>query len=247
MKVFKKQISACKVLLCASVLINILLAGVVYFYESRTHNVQIALATLGWCDIKESNRPDHYWIADWTACVKKLNYDADVAFYGNSITANSNFQNYFTDIKVAEFGYHGDRVDGMIRRFPMLQSVNPKKVFIMAGINDLHRSSPETIVERYDKLLSLIHDSLPQTKIYVQSILPVNHIKEQLYAPNSTIKETNTLIEECANKHSCKFINLYDAYIENSVLPDSLSYDGVHLTQQAYGRWVNIIKPYIYE
>ena len=234
-------------ILGVSLFFNILLAGVVCFYEIRTHNVQEMLTVLGWCNMDEKQRSGHYFIVDWAACVKKLNYKADVAFFGNSITANSNFQNYFTDIKIAEFGLHGDRVDGMIRRLPMLQSVNPDKIFVMAGINDLHRSSPETIVERYDKLLTLIHDSLPNAKIYVQSILPVNRVKEKLYASNDVIKETNVLIEECAKKHNCKFIDLNSVYIENGVLPDSLSFDGVHLTQPAYGRWAKVIKPYIYE
>ncbi|MBR5763505.1 MAG: hypothetical protein IKX93_02665 [Bacteroidaceae bacterium] len=230
-----------------SLFANIMLAGVVCFYEVRTHNVREMLTVMGVYNLDENKRPGHYFIVDWAACVKKLNYKADVAFFGNSITADSNFQNYFTDVKIAEFGLHGDRIDGMIRRLPILQSVNPDKVFVMAGINDLHRSSPETIAERYDKLLNLIQDSLPNAKIYVQSILPVNRVKEKLYASNDVIKETNVLIEKCAKKHNCKYIDLNSVYIENGVLPDSLSYDGVHLTQPAYDRLAKMIKSYIYE
>ena len=48
-------------------------------------------------------------------------------------------------------------------------------------------------------------------------------------------------------KAQFKFIDLNSVYIENGVLPDSLSFDGVHLTQPAYGRWAKVIKPYIYE
>ena len=223
------------------------MGGGVILYELRTHEVQIILNTLGIIDIDESIRPDYYWIKDWTACVKKLNYKADVAFFGNSITANSDFQYYFKDIHVVEFGHCGDRVDGLIRRISLLQSVSPKKVFVMAGINDLHRSSPGTIINRYDKLLTLMKDSLPNAKIYVQSILPVNHSMERRYASNTTIQETNELIKKLAMNHHCQYIDLYSSYVENGLLPDSLSYDGVHLCKNAYDRWAKVIKPYIYE
>ncbi|MBQ8694683.1 MAG: hypothetical protein IJ513_03465 [Bacteroidaceae bacterium] len=244
-KVFKKRVSAW--ILCTSVFVNVSLLGVAAFYEFRTHEVQIILSDLGLCNIEDRLRPDFWCIQGWTSCVRKLNYKADIAFMGNSITAGSDFQRYFIDKKIIEFGYSGDRIDGMQRRVGMLQSVNPEKIFIMGGINDLHRSSPETVAKRMESLIVCIQSSLPQTKIYVQSILPVNRIKENSYATNEIIRETNGIIERIAKEHGCNFIDLYSVYIENGALPDSLSNDGVHLKKEAYGRWANVIKPYIYE
>jgi lysophospholipase L1-like esterase len=172
---------------------------------------------LGLCDINESDKPDHWCINSWTQCIKNLEYEADVAFLGNSITAGSNFHEHFPDIKVIEFGYSGDRVDGMTKRVPMLQAVNAKKVFIMGGINDLHRSSPQTVFKRYDKLLQTIRKALPEINIYVQSILPVSREKEKKYATNDVIKETNALIQNIAKKYNCTYIDLNSIYIENGV------------------------------
>ena len=239
--------STLRILLCVLGSINLLFLGVICVYEIRTHNFQIILSDLGVCSIKESYRPDYWCVSSWTKCVQKLKVEAEVAFFGNSITAGSNFHDHFPDVKIIELGYSGDRIDGMTRRIPMLQAVNPKKIFIMAGINDLHRSSPKTIYQRYDKLLTSIKEALPQTSIYVQSILPVSLEKEKTYATNGVIKETNLLIEEICQKHNCTYIDLNSKYVENGVLPDSLSKDGVHLKSEAYGRWAQEIRKYIYE
>lgn len=236
-----------KVLLCALVSINLLLVGIIYIYEKRTHNLQIAFSVLGWCDVKDQKHPDYMSLDAWKRCIEKIQYDADVAFFGNSITAGSNFHEHFPDIKIIEFGYPGDRVDGMTRRVSILETVSPEKVFVMGGINDLHRSSPETIQQRYDILLKSIMEKLPQSKIYVQSILPVNKEKEKLYATNDVIKETNQLIEDICKKHDCTYIDLYNIYIENGVLPDSVTTDGVHLKKEGYIRWAKAIRHHIYE
>lgn len=236
-----------KILLCTSILINLSSLVLILFYEIRTHDVQIVLNTLGLCDIDESDKPDFYCINAWDRCIKKLNIDYDIAFMGNSIIYGGNFQREFNDKKIIEFGYPGDRVDKMIRRVPMLQSVNPEKIFIMGGINDLHRSYPQTIYKRYDNLITSIKERLPNAKIYIQSILPISRNQEKNYAKNSVINKTNRLIMECAIKHKCTYIDLNSSFIKNGVLPSDFTDDGVHLTQLAYEKWYEIIRPYIYE
>lgn len=52
---------------------------------------------------------------------------------------------------------------------------------------------------------------------------------------------------ECAIKHKCTYIDLNSSFIKNGVLPSDFTDDGVHLTQLAYEKWYEIIRPYIYE
>lgn len=74
----------------------------------------------------------------------------------------------------------------MQRRVSMLTAANPKKVFIMAGTNDLVHIDLEEYKKRYDNLVSAIMDSLPKSSIYVESVLPTNHnVEKGNYAPNS--------------------------------------------------------------
>ena len=74
-----------KVLLCALVSINLLLVGIIYIYEKRTRNLQVAFNALGWCDINDQDRPNYWSLHAWEKCVEKIQYDADVAFFGNSL------------------------------------------------------------------------------------------------------------------------------------------------------------------
>ena len=233
-----------RVLLGVSI-VNILLLGGVFYYELTTCYFRIVLSDLCIIQLQDVKRPDYYWIKDWTECIRKLNYKADVAFFGNSITAGSNFQKIFPNLRIVEFGHCGDRVDGMCRRISMVCSVNPDIVFLMGGINDLHRSKPETVLRRYDKLLANLRDSLPNTRIYVQSILPISKEMEKRYAPNEVIQETNIMIQKCANKHGCNYIDLYDIFVEDGQMPDSLTSDGVHLSSQGYYLWAESIKQFL--
>ena len=64
---------------------------------------------------------------------------------------------------------------GMLRRVPILKAANPKKIFIMAGTNDLVHIGLEEYEKRYENLLRTIKDALPNARIYIQSVLPSNH------------------------------------------------------------------------
>lgn len=186
-------------------------------------------------------------LVSWERCIAKMQISADAAFFGDSITELSDFQLFFPDKKIVELGFAGDWVNGMWKRVKTVSAVNPKKLFIMGGINDLYASEPQQVAERFDSLLTSLAKEVPQTTIYVQSILPVSHEKEDFYSPNWEIAETNKLIEKVADDHGCTFVDLFSLYLENDVLPDSLTFDGVHLTPKGYTRWANRIAEYINE
>ncbi len=249
MKVFKKQISTCKVLLCASVLINILLAVVVYVTESHTHVFTQALARRGIIQGNNDDKlsPDYWARIGWINTIEKLHTDFDIAFFGNSITRGSDFQLAFPDKKIINLGYSGDNIPGMIKRVPMIQKSNAKKVFLMAGTNDLVHMSLDNYRTNFTKLISTIQDSIPEIKIYVESVLPSNHEMGD-YAPNDKVQKANRIAEEIARQYHCTFIDLYSLYAdENNELPKEITKDGVHLFPQHYDRWAEKIKPMIYQ
>lgn len=236
-----------KILLFASLALNILCIGTIAFYEHRTHNVEILLESLGIHNVAEIKRPEYYWINDWNTCIKKLGIKADIALLGDSITAGSEFQSAFPGLRIVEFGHCGDRVDGMTRRSKMLSSVNPNKIFIMGGINDLHRSSPNVVSQRYNKLIEDVKEQNPNATIYVQSILPIVKTKEKLYSTNETIIETNSMIKRVAELHKCNFIDLYDHFLNEGYLDPTLTKDGIHLNEKGNEVWCKLLSTYINE
>lgn len=235
--------------LCVSLFINILLFGAVYVAEKHSHVFESALKRCGIItgEIDDKTSPDYWARVGWTNTIEKLHTDFDIAFFGNSITRGSDFQLDFTDKKIINLGYSGDNIPGMIKRVPMIQKANAKKVFIMAGTNDLVHISLEEYKTRYSKLLSTIQDSIPGIKIYLESVLPSNHEMGD-YAPNPKVREANRIVQELAKQYNCTYIDIYHLYAnEQDELPKEMTRDGVHLYPEQYAKWAEAIRTYVYE
>ena len=48
-----------------------------------------------------------------------------------------------------------------------------------------------------------------------------------------------------AAERNIPYIDLYSAYAQEGALPETLSYDGLHLTEEAYAKWYNAIKGFV--
>lgn len=197
---------------------------------------------------QDSVLPMDYWcIQGWTNTLEKLNIQADIVFFGNSITCGSSFHDYFPDKKIINLGYPGDNIKGMLYRIDMLKAVKPHKCFIMAGINDSWRPKEEIITQYRDLIIQLKYE-MPKVQFYIESILPVNSCRFENYCNNTKIAEINIELARIATEFDCPYIDLYTLYIDEfSELPMSLSPDGVHLFHDSYDRWADIIRPYIYQ
>lgn len=252
MKVFKKNVSACKGLLCASVAVNLLLCGGLYVAESRSHVFQRALVNrhIISTPADDKDSPDYWCRTSWTNTIAKLHTDFDIAFFGNSITRGSDFQLEFPDKKIINLGYSGDNILGMQKRIPMIQKSNAKKVFIMAGTNDLGHISLDAYKERYTNLITAIQDSIPGVKLYLQSVIPTNPDMKmgKNCASNTKVQDANKIVEELAKQYGCTYVDLYSLYAdENGNLPKEQTRDGVHLYPQCYKKWADKVRPLVYE
>ena len=196
---------------------------------------------------EEQVKPDYWAVKGWENTMKQLNYKADIAFFGNSITYYGEFQRVYADKDVVNLGYPGDNIDGMVRRIETLKAVHPDKVFLMAGINGLKNMELEMFVRKYNQLVDSVRKALPCAQIYLQSILPVSRDKERDYGTNTKIMEANSSIRRIAEERHCTYIDLYSLYISDGKMPDSLTEDGIHLCDKAYDRWYKHEERYIYD
>lgn len=236
-----------KYILLASVSLNLLLAGAVYIGESSGHVFGMALERRNLITLEDKKHPDYWARAGWDNTIKKLHEDFDIVFFGNSITCGSDFQSYFPDKKIINLGYPGDNITGMQRRIPMLKKANPKKIFIMAGTNDIFHVNADELAERYIHLLSEIQDSLPQSKIYIQSIMPMNPDMKPGVPSDAKIRLANLRLEKLAKSNNITFINLYKEYVKDGKLPIQYTKDGIHLHPEHYDKWADEIRQYVYE
>lgn len=171
----------------------------------------------------------------------------EVVFFGNSITQAGKWEYYFPNISVANRGISGDNTEGMLSRIYEVASSKPSKIFIMAGINDISLArTNKKIITNYRDIIGEIKKISPLTQIYIQSILPINNdfVKyRRLYNKESQIKSLNRMLVELTSSEGVEFINLYP-FFENSegkLMRDYTS-DGLHLTDDAYYLWSNIIR-----
>lgn len=176
----------------------------------------------------------------------KLDCKDKVVFLGDSIIEMFNVSEFFPDIKIANRGISSDYSDSVVDRLDSILIDQPPKIFIMMGINDLYKfKNSNKILENYDIALKKITEQSPNTKIYVQSILPINNDLFTIEISNSKIKILNKDIKELSFKYNAIFIDLYPLFEKNGQLNKEYTYDGVHLKGDAYLIWVNEIKKYI--
>lgn len=184
----------------------------------------------------------------WTNCLDQLNCDCDIVFFGDSITRQGRFADYFTDKKICNLGLDGDSISGMIQRVHMVEKVSPEKIFIMGGINDLKTNNISALLSSYSELLDEIRELNPNAKLYVQSLLPISaEIEGTWYnrrCNNRTILEFNENLKNICEQRGLTYIDLFSVYELDGFLDSSLTVDGLHIT--AYEKWADAISSYVY-
>ena len=176
-----------------------------------------------------------------------MNFDSDIVFFGDSLTSNGNWNQYFPEYRIVNLGLMGDNINGMISRIDMVGEVSPEKIFIMAGINSLANENYRECFYDYEKMISDIQKQLPESSLYIQSVLPVSMEKENQHISNSNIDKLNHELEIFAENHEIIFIDMSDLFKEDCQLKQTLSIDGIHINESGYKLWSDCISQYIYE
>ena len=116
----------------------------------------------------------------------------------------------------------------------------------MAGINDLICDPKETVAKNLEELILDIRKRSPDTKIYVESLLPINNTIKKTGRNNKDIKWVDSkLAAFCKNNANIVYINLYDIFADEKVnLKAEYTYDGGHLNGAGYLKWKEVVAPY---
>jgi lysophospholipase L1-like esterase len=156
--------------------------------------------------------------------------EGDVVFVGDSITAGTPFAEVFGPYKNRGIG--GDTTDGVLARLDEVLRERPDRVFLMVGTNDVAReASTGHTVEKYRQILRRVKAESPGTKVYVESVLPVNHAVLQTPVDrNPAIRELNSALGQLAGEEGVTFVDLADALGDGmGSLKKEFTTDGLHL------------------
>ena len=174
----------------------------------------------------------------------------DIVMLGNSLTDGCEFNELLNNKHIKNRGIVGDIVQGLIDRIDPIIKGQPKKLFIMTGVNDIsHDVSADSIARAMEKLIVMVKQGSPRTKIYLQSLLPFNNdVREWklLVGRDHVVVEANALLEQVARRQGVTWINLYPLFVDDQGrLRADLTNDGLHLMGKGYLIWLDAIKPYI--
>lgn len=167
-------------------------------------------------------------------------------FLGDSITEGWLVFPEFAEHGLRNRGIGGDTTFGVLMRLNELVLEKPDKIFILLGVNDIIRDQFHGLVQRYEYIVNTLELALPDTKIYMQSLLPVNwedfpRITE--YVDNDKIRDVNKRLKKLADQSGLEFIDLAPHFEDdNGNLKKALSLDGLHINLKGYAVWYDLIK-----
>ena len=143
-------------------------------------------------------------------------------------------------------GFGGSKITDVIHfAHRIVLPYKPKVIVFYTGDNDMsmgRKQSAEEVLNNYQKFVHLVHNQLPNTKIYFISIKP--SIDRWLDWEN--MNKANQIIKKFSNKSEILgFIDISSSMLNAVGKPreDILIWDGIHMNDEGYRVWTSIIKP----
>ena len=173
----------------------------------------------------------------------------DIVMLGNSLTeGGGDWSARLGKKNVRNRGIIGDEVMGIYDRLHQILPGHPAKLFLLIGVNDIsHNLTSDSIVSMIRTTVERIQKESPDTKLYLQSLLPFNESfgrYKSLTGKTDIIPEVNLRLEALAKEKNIAYINLFPLFTEKgtNVLRSELTNDGLHLNEDGYKIWVKAIK-----
>ena len=208
--------------------------------------LMLSLAVSGWGQANQ----DVYYARRATLFDQLPVGKKDIIMLGNSLTDGAEWNELLHNNHVKNRGIIGDIVQGLYERMEPILKGQPKKIFILSGVNDVsHGVSGDSIGRAMEKLIVLIKERSPRTKIYLQSMLPFNNeVREWklLKDREHVVVEGNNALRQVALRQGVTWIDLYPLFVDDQGrLKAEYTNDGLHLMGPAYLIWRDAIAPYV--
>ena len=165
----------------------------------------------------------------------------DVVMLGDSLTEGGDWNAFFPGIAIANRGIGGDSTEGMGQRLDSVLGVSPRKVFVMAGINDIavFKKPVTEVFEHYKRII----DTLTRAKIQV--IVQSTLFTGPAFPPavNASVKDLNGRLHALCARGPCVYVNLNPVLAPAGTLDLRYTSDHLHLNAAGYQAWVQAITP----
>ncbi|MCM1066582.1 MAG: GDSL-type esterase/lipase family protein [Muribaculaceae bacterium] len=175
-----------------------------------------------------------------------------IVFLGNSLTHGCEWHELLRMPNVLNRGINGDIAEGIDLRLDGVLKGQPAKIFLMCGANDVsHDLDADSIATAVEGLIDHIRKGSPRTKIYLQSMLPINNSfgrYKKMTGKEQVIRDINARLKPLAERKEIVWIDLYPLFCdEQQNLRTDLTNDGLHLLAPGYMIWRDAVLPYVTE
>lgn len=175
-----------------------------------------------------------------------------IVMMGNSLTHGCEWHELFGMPNVVNRGINGDIVQGIRERINPVLMGRPAKIFLLCGVNDVsHNLTADSIATALDNLIGYIRTQSPETKLYVQALLPINNSfgrYKAVIGKEQVIRDINALLPAIVEKNGATWLDFHNVFADNEGnLRKELTNDGLHLLGPGYLMWRDLLLPYILE
>ena len=163
-----------------------------------------------------------------------------VLLIGNSITHNwggkpnakskDSWEKYLAPFEVRNFGFGADRIENVLWRIyhDELKDINPEKILINIGTNNLRVNSNEEILEGLRFLVQVLKSHQPMAEITLLGIYPRRDYEDRIISINKNIRKM-TRAEHVRYADIGKGM-----FLETGKVNESLFTDGLHPNLEGY-------------
>ena len=173
------------------------------------------------------------------------NNDELIIFYGSSsLRLWATLEQDLAPLNTLNLGFGGSSFGYCLYYFDRIfqDSINPSRVVIYAGDNDIGRGlDPQIILERFRKLTDRIREKYPKVKLTFCTIKPSperNHLLEYTRLTNNLIRKELLAIPRS------DMINVFDSMLDENgkARPELYLEDQLHLNEHGYRIWRGVFR-----
>ncbi len=174
-----------------------------------------------------------------------------ILFVGNSITDDCEWGELFENPNVLSRGIDGNTTAAVLARTHELTRHKPSKVFFAIGTNDIGGRVPvDTIIRNMSKILQIFAEESPNTKIYIQSVLPVgpNPMFMNLGHNNDGILALNERYKLFCKENNITYIDLHSHFLgDDGYINPKYTNDDLHIIGEGFLLWKSLVIDYVNE
>ena len=184
-----------------------------------------------------------------------------IVFLGNSITeGGDDWNKRFGVNNIVNRGISGDITEGILSRLNEIIYYKPTAIFLLIGINDIFDNYPHKkninssqVAKNIIQIAENIHKDCRNTKIFIQTILPVDIQKHMDYNDRSLSSYNSEMVNQIIainqlikGQNNFPVIDLYTVFVdERGLMNETYTTDGVHLNDIGYKSWVEYVNKYV--